>query len=99
MAKQTPQEIDVQGRRWRDSYGNTYHTVTIYVTKANGRMSEYVTVDPDYGHGDAYLATAQEVLIGAGVLPPTRESLWRQAERLGIDLNYEARNVKRKRDL
>lgn len=95
------ESITVVGRRWRDSYGNTYHTSTVYL---NGK--EWKTSPITYGYGDHYLETAAKMLESAGKIPPRKrfasggkESVWRHMQDLGIPFSYEATNVKRKRDL
>lgn len=94
------ESITVVGRRWFDrTYGNTYHTASIYV---NGKLVH--TTPMHYGYGNQYLWTAFGWLEEEGYLAlerytHSRESPWDAAERLGFELEYYANDVKRKRDL
>lgn len=87
--------IEVLGRRWRDSFGNTYHTADVSL---NGKQWKKSPIT--YGYGDHYTQTAMKMLADAGILTPKRnESFWRACERSGIRCAYEAVDVKRKKDL
>ena len=83
--------IEVHGRRWRDSHGNTYHTAQI---KVDGQPM--YTSPITYGYGDHYYhSTAMDWLTSNGYLTSNRPI--REARDIGIQ--YEAEDVKRKRDL
>jgi hypothetical protein len=59
--------IIVVGRRWfQRTYGNTYHTVTIYV---NGESLQTDSVI--YGYGEHYKQTAHNLLVKSGYDVPT----------------------------
>ena len=91
-----PKSIFVQGRRWRDSSGNTYHTADIIVDEY-----EVYTTPITYGYGDHYVQTAGEWLVEQGYLKgdTARRPAWTLAREQGIDFDYEAQNVRRKKDL
>lgn len=92
-------QVHVSARRWSGNiYGNTYHTVKVWV---NG---EVIGVSPvSYGYGDSWMQTAGDVLRDAGLF----------AEIFGTDDVYaigsyamreagvtsEVVDVKRRRDL
>lgn len=53
--------LKIEGRRWfQKSYGNTYHSVTVYVN------DEVLRKDFEYGYGNQYLQTAIELLQANG---------------------------------
>lgn len=53
--------LKIEGRRWfQKSYGNTYHSVTVYVN------DEVLRKDFEYGYGNRYLQTAIELLQANG---------------------------------
>lgn len=56
------EQITIIGRRWfQKTYGNTYHTVEVYV---NG---ELVEKSPEtYGYDSQYVQTAHEILNKSG---------------------------------
>lgn len=90
-------QIDIYGKRWfQRSYGNTYHTVVVYV---NGR--EVFSSTKQYGYGDQYRQTAQEWLEQNGLLPGLigSEPLWRYRDRTGIGFGSDVTDVPRERDL
>ena len=92
-----PKSIFVQGRRWRDSYGNTYHTADIIVDEY-----KVYTTPITYGYGDHYVdTTATEWLVEQGYLKggKRRCPAWTLAREQGIDFDYAAENVRRKKDL
>jgi hypothetical protein len=99
--------VGVIGKRWFDRVnGNTYNSVEIYV---NGRKEAVLPMD--YGYGDHFLQRAGEWLIEndylqldpdqqarkkrTGSYPP----LWQLTRDVGIEYDYEAYDVPRKRDL
>lgn len=95
-----PRHIVVYGRRWFQSlYGNTYHSVTVYV---DGERLGYVPFE--YGYGDQYLQTAMELLVKAGIYERDDEhgyirTLSQAARQAGDTLIYQCSDVQRRRDL
>ena len=85
--------IEVYGKRWQDSLGNTYHTATIYID----RNVEPAFCSPiTYGYGDHYYhSTAIEWLVWNGYLTSDRPI--REARDIGV--SYEVVDVKRRKDL
>jgi len=60
--KPSTNDIQMIGRRWRDSKGNTYHTVTVLT--ADGR---YIGDSPiTYGYGRQFIQTGKELLKRRG---------------------------------
>ena len=106
--RKKPKSILVVGRRWfRKTYGNTYHTATIYVDGECVHKSE-----THYGYGDHYVQTAWEWLVHAYFpkhLPlGMRDSAIAEAhgqwprlwcEKHGIAFRYECADVAREKDL
>jgi len=96
--RRKPKTIHVSGRRWfQRSYGNTYHSVTIYV---DGDEVAYVPMT--YGYDQHYLQTATEWLLDNGYLPgfdERRDILRLYCERKGIKFTYDVADVARERDL
>lgn len=94
--------LHIHGRRWfQRTYGNTYHTATIYV---DGEFSHKTGIT--YGYGDQYLQTARQWLKDNGHLFGIQEkkgtpgeSLWRFCERTGVKFVYDVDDVTRKKDL
>lgn len=84
--------LHISGRRWfQRSYGNTYHTVTIY------KDGEPVYTSPrTYGYGDHFLQTAVEWLRKNGY-PDAEYGTRYLREVLGG--SYEVVDVARERDL
>jgi hypothetical protein len=65
--KKNIKNITIIGRRWfQRTYGNTYHSVEVYV---NGELIG--RVEFAYGYGDHYLQTAHEILQDKGYYPKT----------------------------
>ena len=77
--------LKINGTRWRDSYGNTYHRAYISV---NGRRAGVTPIT--YGYGSHYLQTAQKWLKEHGYRKPS-------ARMSSYDAGYD--DVKRKKDL
>ena len=81
--------LQIIGKRWfQKSYGNTYHSVKVYVN------NEILIKEICYGYGNQYLQTALELLKQAGYNINTFSDL-RSIE--GFTEN--ATDVKRKKDL
>lgn len=54
--------LHIEGRRWfQKSYGNTYHSVRIFL---DGKQIAHIP--QSYGYGDQYLQTAREWLRSNG---------------------------------
>lgn len=86
--------MHIEGRRWfQTSYGNTYHSATIY--KDGEKL---VKIGPEYGYGDQYLQTAVDWLKKHGLLPEEAKGSTRYLrEEAGI--SYSVTDVSRQRDL
>ena len=92
--------IKVRGSRWfQKSYGNTYHTVYIYVV-INGKVSEFY-VPFTYGYGDSYEQSAFEKLITEGILQNKRDmqTLYSYCRDNNLEYDYSVIDVNRKKDL
>jgi hypothetical protein len=94
--------LTVVGKRWfARTYGNTYHSVEVVVDgQSIGNSGKH------YGYGDQYLQTATAMLMDKGLVPDIEkyengghESLWRYAEKRGINYTYHVSDVARERDL
>lgn len=93
--------IFVLGRRWSDKrYGNTYHTVRVYIDGKIALESGFT-----YGYGDAYMQTAKEELEKHGFITDFKhyangsEPLWAWCQRHDVTLIRDVVDVARKRDL
>lgn len=106
--------VIVRGRRWfQKSYGNTYFSATVEVdglarhTHAAEVICKVVVSIPfEYGYGDHYMDVAADKLEELGYLPGrehykngSKEALSRYCKDRGIELDYYAVDVERKRDL
>lgn len=50
--------VEIKANKWRDSFGNTYHNVQVYVN------DDYVGESGNtYGYGDHYMQTAREMIF------------------------------------
>lgn len=94
--------IHFYGRRWFSrTHGNTYHTVTVVVDDQEVAQSAI-----SYGYGDQYVQTGMELInalvasdqIDAPAFMPG-ERPYRYEERTGVRVQYEAQDVRRRRDL
>lgn len=86
--------IHIEGRRWfQRTYGNTYHSVTIF------KDGEVVARCPHaYGYDDGYLQTALELLKDKGLAPKDAEQGTRYLrETLGA--SWGVVDVERMKDL
>jgi hypothetical protein len=106
---QKPKSIQTYGRRWTDMYGNTYHSVEVFVnfgspiTVANTvKFSDNFT----YGYGNQYEYTALELLKNNGILPivikRAQENwtpIWKLMKQQNIKYSTFVQDVKRKKDL
>lgn len=86
--------LHISGRRWfQRTYGNTYHSVTIFKDGA-----QIAHLGPHYGYGDCYLQTALDWLKENGHAPKDAEYGTRYLrEELGA--TYSVSDVARQRDL
>jgi hypothetical protein len=61
VKKAKANDVEMIGRRWRDSYGNTYHTVTVY------KGGKYVGDSPvKYGYERQFVQTGKDLLKSKG---------------------------------
>lgn len=89
------------GRRWfQKSYGNTYHSVTIFI---DGTIVHSSPIHS--GYGDHYTQTAQNWLMDNKFLDIKRNAngsctpLWSWARDNGIEYTAQYTDVARERDL
>lgn len=90
-------KITIEGRRFKDAQGNTYHTVEVFVN------DKFVgaTDNERYGYKDQYLQTAKNILLREYDLPysfDTNSPIWALNDD-NIKVEYSVVDVKRKRDL
>ena len=88
--------IHIEARRWwQKSYGNTYHSVRVYVN------DEILENRFTYGYGDHFFQTAGELLINAGYEIPDNNPYWLNSLTLWETLHgtYSVMDVNRKKDL
>jgi len=88
--------LHIVGKRWfQKSYGNTYHSVLIYVN------DEKIYYPFAYGYDNQFLQTAEELLKKSGYDLKLEEheslSFWVAMERIGG--TYTVYDVPRKKDL
>ena len=95
--------VTLIGRRWfQRTYGNTYHSVAIYV---DGKCVN--TIPFAYGYGDQYEWNAWEWLEANGYAPGREHSKtsgwieppWCYCERMGIMYTRTVSDVARRKDL
>jgi hypothetical protein len=83
--------MKIKGKRWfQRSYGNTYHTVKVFV---NG---EVLKSEITYGYGSHYLQTAAELLKENGYDIPEDNG---KAYAYVAKFQHTVEDVKRKKDL
>ena len=77
--------VHVEGYRWRDRSGNTYHTAHAYVDGVHA-----VELGEEYGYGDSYEYRAADAMEAAGLMPGrehykngSKEAPFRYWERMG----------------
>jgi len=81
------------GKRWRDQYGNQYHTVLV---NCNGsELRSGVT----YGYGDQYLVTAHKLLRDAGLFAGDYSNFVGHLRKRPAAHHVEVIDVARRRDL
>lgn len=85
------ESMRIEAKRWfQRSYGNTYHTVKVFVN------DEVLKSGITYGYENQYLQTAVELLKDNGYEIPENNS---EAFRLVSRFDHTAEDVKRKKDL
>lgn len=87
--------IAIVGRRWfQKTYGNTYHSVQIFVDGMEHKIPF------SYGYGDQYLQTAVNWLVSNGyAILEKRESITDWARRNGVNFVSSVVDVARRKDL
>ena len=91
MTMKKIESMRIEAKRWfQRSYGNTYHTVKVFV---NG---EVLKSDITYGYENHYLQTAAELLKANGYEIPENSG---EAFRLVSRFAHTVEDVKRKKDL
>lgn len=91
MTMKKIESMRIDAKRWfQRSYGNTYHTVKVFV---NG---EVLKSEITYGYGNHYLQTAAELLKDNGYEIPENSG---EAFRLVSGYDHTVEDVKRKKDL
>lgn len=90
----TPVSLLISAKRWMDGYGNTYHSVRLWV---NGKVIDWEPCE--YGYGDCYLITAQRMMERAGII--SRIEYGDFTRWLSVNPHYYVlvADVQRKRDL
>ena len=94
--------IVIVGRRWMDSYGNTYFSAFGLV---DGRI--LAEIKYEYGYGDQYAVEMFRALEDGGHIVPRlnplvstgRESFWQYSERNMLTVTCLVADVARKGDL
>ena len=92
----------IEGRRWCDSFGNTYHSVRIF---QDGEQIAYIPFE--YGYSDHYIQTAlkyledNNLILHNNSLPAKDHQLGYGTRRLreGLKSSYSVIDVQRKKDL
>jgi len=87
--------ITIIGRRWRQKvYGNTYHSVQIFVNTME------IKLPYQYGYGDVYYQRAISYLVEHGyIIPENGESPKEWAKRNDVNMVSVGVDVARKKDL
>jgi hypothetical protein len=88
--------LEIVGKRWTDSYGNTYHNARVYVNDQDS-----FTTPTQYGYGDQYVQSAFAALKKKGYFKRTPETDLNSytMRKRKIKFSAKARDVKRKKDL
>lgn len=85
------ESMRIEAKRWfQRSYGNTYHTVKVFVN------DEVLKSGITYGYENQYLQTAVQLLKDNGYEIPENNS---EAFRMVCSFAHTAEDVKRKKDL
>lgn len=93
--------IMVLGRRWfQKTYGNTYNSVSIILTHADGVISG-TELETDYGYGSMYMQRAAQWLNDNGYTPgnESRSFLSTWCREHNVNLIDRVQDVPRKKDL
>lgn len=99
--------IHISGRRWfQRTYGNTYHTVAIFITFKNGHQ-ETLNAEKQYGYGDQYNQTAIDIFRNRFKIPKEQYSngndkypyLTSYCRSHSIPYTIEVNDVRREKDL
>lgn len=92
--------LTIIGRRWFEKVnGNTYHSVNVWI---NGQ--HIGGVDFEYGYGEQYIQTAQDILEKAGYIADTYGNGIKHTGRTYFEKHFTSyitnvSNVERKKDL
>lgn len=97
------QQVSIYGYRWfQSTYGNTYHTVIVFVDGEE----VYRSSEMEYGYDNQYEVTGfREYLAATNQDHPDTDDgrrpvfPWRYFNDRGIDYETKSYDVKRKRDL
>jgi len=90
-----PGSIVVVGRLWFDSKnGNTYHTASVWAD-----MKFIGKTKVEYGYGEQYLQSAQELLVAEKLWPEGVNLWWSECGRYGVQYIFTSCDVARKKDL
>lgn len=85
------ENMKITAKRWFNrTYGNTYHTVKVFVN------DEVLESEITYGYGNHYLQTAADILRGNGYEIPVDNG---EAYSVMCKYAHSAQDVKRKKDL
>ena len=91
MTMKKIESMRIEAKRWfQRSYGNTYHTVKVFVN------DEVLKSEITYGYENHYLQTAAELLKANGYEIPENNG---EAFRLVSRFDHTVEDVKRKKDL
>lgn len=86
-------ELRIVGKRWfQKSFGNTYHSVEIWVN------NEKLYVPFAYGYGNQFLETARAELVRAGYLVDL-ENYYNFVDFVRCHGSFDVIDVERKKDL
>lgn len=86
--------LHIEGRRWfQRTYGNTYHSVRIWIDG-----EQVATLPYQYGYGDSFLQTAVDWLKANGKIPATSEYGTRYLREV-LHGTYSCIDVSRQREL
>jgi len=99
--------IDINGKRWNDSYGNTYHSVAVNILDIETGEEKEMNEPFEYGYSDAYRQTGLKMLESSGMFKALKINLgklssWElkdELKRHGVFIRYSVVDVNRKKDL
>ena len=93
--------VHVIGRRWRDGYGNTYHTVQVHAVRSESGETVSFKTEPEYGYGSQWEYTAIRELLERGLIEGSADYALRREleESRGLICVRTEIDVDRKRDL